>query len=557
MIALGLVVTTGWGTSRGGLPLTEYFAVELLADAAGGAVLLVASVTVMRQRRSRPVPLVTVISVWIAIGLVRALVLSRFYLHDVVQIASATVTLTAWALLIIYLAATLSEERQRAARLQFANAELRAVRGSTQQILEAERTRLIDAVRRSLTPEISRLRALVAVLDRPVSTSEVTALADRVSAYSTGVIRQTSQDLRGDDLRPVVPATDADATVHPARVWLSYASVSQPVIIPIILVTFRAVTVWASQDDIATAVEGLVGLAVVAGLALACRAAIDRLTSRPSWKEFLASTMLVLAIAAGLTALFQWARAGASGPAYVPLVLIFAFVIAVLVAARLVSGLEARWTRETAELRRVNADLEQVNGELRDELHAVRDQLAGLLHGPVQGRLAAASMALRMYVAAQEAGEVKDLAATMRTTTILLDRAQADIELIGRSDAAPLESLVEGVERIARTWAGLLVISFEQDDRWVRPADFTTGCVDVIGELITNASRHGDARRVSIAYLGLDQETARIEMVDDGSGPAPGVIEGQGLAGVRRWDGTWELSRDPGGGARVTVILRH
>ena len=205
----------------------------------------------------------------------------------------------------------------------------------------------------------------------------------------------------------------------------------------------------------------------------------------------------------------------------------------------------------------MNADLEQVNGELRDELHAVRDQLAGLLHGPVQGRLAAASMALRMYVAAQEAGEVKDLAATMRTTTILLDRAQADIELIGRSDAAPLESLVEGVERIARTWAGLLVISFEQDDRWVRPADFTTGCVDVIGELITNASRHGDARRVSIAYLGLDQETARIEMVDDGSGPAPGVIEGQGLAGVRRWDGTWELSRDPGGGARVTVILRH
>lgn len=561
MIVLGLVVTTGWGTARGGLSLAQFFAVEFLADAAGGVVLMLAAVTVMRHRRQRTVPLATVVGVWVLIGLVRGIVLSRFSSLDAAQVASATLTLTAWALLIIYLAATFSEERERAARLQEANAELRAVRGSMQDVLEGERARLIDAVRRALSPEITRLRALVTVLDRPVSTGEITALADRVAAYSTGVIRQTSRELRGEDLPPAVRSAEAEreagATVRPARLWLSYASVRQPVIIPMALITVRAISVWASQNDLAAALVGIVGLAVVTGLALVCRAIIDRVFRRPSWGEFIASTVLLLVMAASLTGIFQWARAGASGPTYVPLALIFAFVLAVLVAARLVVGLEARWARQTAELAHVNADLEQANRELSDEVHTVRDQLAGILHGPVQGRLAAASMALRMYVAAEESGESRDLASTVRTTTTLLDRAQADIEQIGRLDEAREVPLGIGVERIARTWQGLLEIDFEEDERWARPADFTSGCIDVIAELVTNASRHGNARRVAIRYRGVDEAHASIEVCDDGSGPSGQVIEGQGLGAVRRWGGEWRIDRGPEGGARVTVTLAH
>lgn len=566
MIVLGLFVTTAWGTARGGLPLAQYFAVEFLADAAGGVVLLLSAVTVMRRRRTQTVPLAVVIVVWIAIGFVRGIVLSRFYPLDAAQVASATVTLTAWALLLIYLAATFSEERDRSARLQAANAELRAVRGSMQDVLEEERNRLIDAVRQTVSPEIARLRALVAVLDRPVGsadpplscgTGEITALADRVAAYSTGVIRQTSRQLRGEESLPARWAADSAATVRPERLRLSYATARQPVVIPMALITLRAVSVWASQTDIAAALEGMVGLLIVAALALLGRRLLDRLLPCPSWAEVVASTLLILAMAGALTGIFQWARAGASGPTYVPLGLIFAFVLAVLVAARLVAGLEQRWTQETEELRGVNADLEQANAELRTELHLVRDQLAGILHGPVQGRLAAASMALRMYVAAEESGAPRDLALTVRTTTTLLDRAQADIEQIGRVDDPDELSLSTGVEHIARTWHGLLEIDFVQEDRWVRPADFSRGCVDVIAELVTNASRHGDARRVSITYRGLDEARVSIEVRDDGSGPASQVEEGQGLGAVRRWGGDWRIERLPSGGAWVMVTLGH
>lgn len=557
MVVLGLLVTTGWGaSSRGGLSLGEYLVIELLADAAGGALLLLASVTVMRHRRERTVPVAVVAGVWVAIGLVRGLVLSRFYLEDAAQVLSAALSLAAWALLIIFLAATFSEERDRAARLQIANAELRVIRQSMQQLLDDERARLISAVRDAVSPEIARLRSLVAHLDRPGSAAEITALADTVADYSTGVVRKASHDLRGEESAPHLPSLERDATVRPPGVLVSYARASQPVAIPMGLILFKAISVWISQDD-AEVLVGLTGFVVVTIVALACRAVLDRLMRRPSWPEVIASTAMIVAMSAALAGIFPWARGGVSGPGHVPPAMTFAFVLAVLVAARLVAGLEQREARQTEALSLVNADLERATQELRDEMHVVRDQLAGILHGPVQGRLAAASMALRLYVSAREAGDEADLATTMRTTTTLLDRAQNDIARIGRPGQSRVESLDEGVERLARMWNGLLEIEFSHEDRWARPPEFTAGCVDMIAELVTNASRHGDARRIRVVYAGLDAEGVVIEAVDDGGGPAPRITEGQGLGGVQRWNGTWVLTPADSGGTRATVMLRH
>jgi signal transduction histidine kinase len=166
-------------------------------------------------------------------------------------------------------------------------------------------------------------------------------------------------------------------------------------------------------------------------------------------------------------------------------------------------------------------------------------------------------MALRMYVVAREAGEEPDLNATVRTTTTLLDRAQSDIERLGWPDSTHGESLEEGLQRIVRNWSGLLTIDVDVVDRWSRPPDFVTGCIDLVSELVTNASRHGDARRVSISFRGVDGRTVTIEAVDDGSGPSQEVEEGQGLASVRRWHGEWTVNGDESRGARVTVTVRH
>jgi signal transduction histidine kinase len=557
MIVLGLLVTTGWGSGQATRSVGHYILIELLADGAAAVVFIIAAVTVMRPRPQRPVAVPVVVGVWALIGLMRALVLDRFYVEGIVQIVSATVTLTAWALLIIYVAATLSDERERATRLREANAELLIVRDSVEDLLESERARLVEAVRESVSPEISRLRQLVTVLDRPSSTSEISALADRVAAYSTDVVRQASRDIRVDDAvpRPLLIAS-ADGTQLPTVIQ-SYARVSQPILVPMALITLRALSVWASQDDLLAAALGLVGLVVVTGVGWLLRSAIDRLVRRPSLGELVVSSALVVAMSASLMLIFVWARGGASGPTYVPLPLIVTVVLAVLVAARLVVALDLRWRLQVAEWERVNDELETANQKLADEVHVVRDQLAGILHGPVQGRLAAASMALRMYVAARESGQQPDLNATVATATTLLDRAQTDIEQLGRGATEEVVSLEQGIERIAQNWSGLLSVEYQIEDPWPRPPDFTMDCIDLISELVTNASRHGDARSVSIRVDGVDAHGRVIEAIDDGSGPAGVVMAGQGLAGVRRWSGEWAVALAESGGARVTLTLHH
>lgn len=557
MIVLGLLVTTGWGSGQESQSLGQYILIELLADGAAAIVFVVAVLTVMRPRPGRDVPVPIVVGVWTLIGIVRALVLARFYVEGVVQIVSSTITLAAWALLIIYVAATIAEERDRAAQLRVAHAELLAVRDSTEELLTAERSRLADAVRQSVSPEITRLRQLVNVLDRPASTSEISALADSVAAYSTDVVRQASRDIRVDDSMPrPVLATGGHGAQLPT-VMQSYVLASQPILIPMALITLRAFSVWASQDDLLAAAVGLAGLLVVTGLGWLLRVLIDRLVPRPSVGELVASSVLAIGIAVALMLVFDRARGGASGPTYVPLPLIVAFVLAVLVAARLVTALELRWRLQIAEWERVNDDLDAANRQLADEVRLVRDKLAGILHGPVQGRLAAASMALRMYVTAREAGRDPDLAATVTMTTTLLDRATADIEDLGRGDYAEEVGLAEGVDRIQRNWTGLVSINATVDDRWDRPPEFITACIDLISELVTNASRHGDARNVDVTVRGLDAHRVLIEAVDDGSGPGPQVTEGQGLAGARRWDGQWSVAPGDTGGTRVRLTLHH
>lgn len=555
LVVVGLLVTTGWGaSSRGELSFAEYLFVEIIADAAAGAVLLVASITVMRPREGRRVPLGVVVAAWFVIGLTRGLVLSRFYLEDAAQVVSAAVSLTAWALLMIFLTATFSEERERAGRVQAANAELRDIRQSMQGLLDEERTRLIAAVRDAVAPEIARLRALVTQLDRPGSTAEITALANAVADYSTGVVRRTSHELRGEESPPLTRPVERDVNVRPAGILVSYARASQPVIVPMGLVTIKAISVWISQDD-AAIVVGLIGISAVSALALVCRSVVDRMIRRPSWAELLSTTTMIVAMAAALAALFPWARGGESGPEHIPPVITFVFVLTVLVAARLVAAFELRWVGQTRELAAVNADLARANEDLRQEVFVVRDQLAGILHGPVQGRLAAASMTLRMYVDAREAGEQADLTASIATATTLLDRAHADIERLGRPRTP--ESIAEGCADITRNWKGLLNIEWTLEDQWPRSIEFTDLCLDVVSELVTNASRHGDARRITITCRGLDVDQVLITAEDDGSGPPAEVIEGHGLASVRRWNGTWLMGRGQAGGAWVSVTLRR
>ncbi len=80
-----------------------------------------------------------------------------------------------------------------------------------------------------------------------------------------------------------------------------------------------------------------------------------------------------------------------------------------------------------------------------------------------------------------------------------------------------------------------------------------------VSELLTNAARHADARRVWIDLLHTG-EALRVQVTDDGHGGAdPGAAGGSGLRGIERrlgtFDGVLAVSSPPGGPTIVTLEL--
>lgn len=83
-----------------------------------------------------------------------------------------------------------------------------------------------------------------------------------------------------------------------------------------------------------------------------------------------------------------------------------------------------------------------------------------------------------------------------------------------------------------------------------------------VQEGLANVARHADARSVTVE-LRRDEDAIRLELTDDGNGPAAGNFEGNGthmgLAGMRErfaaLGGEARLESVPGGGARLAITL--
>lgn len=554
LVVMGLVLSAGLRLGLGWPSYLRSTAVEVAADAVGAAVLLIAAVTVLRTRDTRVQPVWLVVVVWICVAAAR-LVCSLLISPDPI---GATITfnvaIPVWALVVIYLFATMDEGRSGAREIAEANAELIEIQEHTQDLLEQEERRLVDAVQGRMAAEVAGLRESVRAAALTGARASITALADRVAYYSTEVVRTASHRLREPDvallgagLRP------GSAQVQWPSLFDVYMRARQPVVLPVALIAMRGFVGSLLRWDPSTLlVQALIFSALLA-LAWVGRAIIDRVAARPSPRELILSTGLVIFLAAMAVWGFALARTQApANPGLIPLPAIGVFVAGVFILGRLVSGVNLRWARVTEELAQVNSALAAANRELMHELGQVRERLADVLHGPVQGRLAAASMALRLYADAQASGREGDLPATLRTTTLLLDRAIQDLEQIGQRTEPEWTSLGAGLEHVAQTWAGLVTVTWSVAEGDAFPSSSRTLVVAIAGELVTNASRHADARNVDLA-VRVASEGVEIDAINDGRPPRVAPQPGAGLGMVARHDGTWAIDRTADGRTRVRV----
>lgn len=555
LVVLGLVLSAGLTLRLGWSDYLRATAAELLADAAAAAVLILAAFTVLRSRHIRRQPVWLVLAVWVVVAAVRLGCFALLAPEVVGSILTFNVAIPVWALVIVYIYAGFDDGRTGAREIAEANTTLLGIQEDTQELIDQQRQQLQQVVQRQIVDEVAHLRESVRQLDQPGAAADVTTLANQVAEYSTKVVREASHRLRepdavllGPNLRP------GSAQVSWPSVLDVYQRARQPILVPVALITMRGVIGSVLRWDPSTLLaQGLIFTCLLT-LAWAGRAAIERWIPRPSLREVCLSTALIVGLALVSMWGFALARATApDNPALIPLPAIGIFVFGVFFVGRLVSGVNLRWEQVTAELVAVNAALTQANERLTDELTRAREQLADMLHGPVQGRLAAASMALRLYADAQARGRPADLTRALSTATTLLDQAVEDLDQLGQSPPMAWSSLAVGLEHVRQTWWGLVEVTWTIPESMNRAT--ITPVVTVIEELVTNASRHADARHVEVVVRSLAESHIEIVVLNDGR-PAPvNPVAGSGLGLLARYNGQWVMESSPDGRTRVKVTI--
>jgi signal transduction histidine kinase len=178
---------------------------------------------------------------------------------------------------------------------------------------------------------------------------------------------------------------------------------------------------------------------------------------------------------------------------------------------------------------------------------ATRDDLARILHGPIQGRLASVRLQLNMLdeMAQSQIGTSSQTNA-MEIADIIDDIAH-DVQTLGELQQP--ESKLSTKEQIAllqRNWMGFLTVNYTCSPKAdavlasnpILDKKVATACMEVT----TNASRHGDASELVISVELVDDESIlRLIAQDNGCGTRGPVTPGMGLSEIDANGGSWSF----------------
>jgi signal transduction histidine kinase len=244
-----------------------------------------------------------------------------------------------------------------------------------------------------------------------------------------------------------------------------------------------------------------------------------------------------------------------SGPRHIPGALWVA--VGALVATALVVANQQR-RADAIRLAAINRDISLEFSALESEEQSVRNQLAQVLHGPIQGRLAIASMLLRN----SDSTNTSDSAGAqpqMKRIKELLESIETDIVL--QQGPHPSVDPRKSAQEFRHLWRGLLeadlTLTPEAAAILAGSPPLNTRVFEIIGEAALNASRHGQAHRLTVAVQREEstRDSLIIEALNDGLPPAAGASSGLGSARIRQMGGQWSLSVTDAGWVKTHISL--
>ncbi|MBB2976427.1 signal transduction histidine kinase [Microbacterium endophyticum] len=220
-----------------------------------------------------------------------------------------------------------------------------------------------------------------------------------------------------------------------------------------------------------------------------------------------------------------------------------AFILPVgSLCAVVVSLLSVTNTRNRAlaiELTVAESVLDALEGPQLLGIHDTRRRLALFLHGPVQGRLQAASHTLRL---ARSKRVPKDMDEVLRDVGVVIEQACDDLRGLG--PRVEPHSVTATVLRLREDWTGLISVSSAVCPGVDERSDESTREViaHLLTDMVTNASRHANADNAELV-VDIVESDVIVVCTDDGDGSEAERACSGVVAGVlAERGGTWTVA---------------
>ena len=484
--------------------------VSTAAYLASGAILWLGSVTVLRDRRTKPVPIVLVALVGGIAWMARSATL-KFYLdfQDLPSqaalgerlaygfvLGAAMVPLTAWMMASV---AGFSERRRHLVD-ELVREELKTQRLAT--YVETMRQGIVDRVQATVT-----------------QAAESAELSEGTTTPTQGIkaLDSVSQEAARELSTNLWQQARRSASVN-LLLLIRSGAMSQPfnywTIVPVFVFAVPVLTrIWPLGIALVVATVALVYALLVSLVA-------NRLAPRLSANGALLLYVVAVGLLMGSGVLVHYVIAALGDGAPTGNSIPWITAVAVGVVYPLGGPLTRIAASQDETLDRLRASISQqeiTNAALKREEERIRREIATALHGSWSGNLTAASMRLQQAI---EDGDKEAANEALFEARRLID---IDIASAARRESSDLDAIVA---TLAAAWDGLVEITATTNVTGDLSVALLATIEDVVTEGIHNAVRHGDASCIDITVESTGSKIT-ITVADNGASAGP-VIPGLG-----------------------------
>jgi signal transduction histidine kinase len=456
-----------------------------------------------------------------------------------------------------YLLAEFEKNRNDIGRLEYARSTLVKIAKESKAQVVSERSKLIAAIQDSVFYQLDALKKQFNTIQLASKRHDIERLARELEEYSTNTIRTLSHEMATD--MGESSAIDRLSFVGQKKVkgfsnvYAPYISFRLSVVGLLLVGGFHEL----SLNGLSGFVFQLLATAAVAPILLlgslaTRRCGLDRISL--GFACFLI-TIFVSGYVTVIVSDFLLRNQISLRNEYTSNVFAARYLVSVILASLLVTIVEAR--RKTLD------DLMSMNERLRIDLdwmdnrsHELRKELASILHGPLQGRIAGVAMALRL-IAADEDSSQAEKKKKLDEIEKLLSTVMQDVQALFKLESTRLEaSIIIKLINLRRSWDGIATVNWSIDPRVFAALPVTDFMKvnDILYESVSNSVRHGGGSTISIT-LDTDLRDLIMTIEDDGKGVSSEINPGAGFRKIGEFGGTYSFDRAVDRGANLTVRL--